>query len=213
MFWQAKSREISCSEKSNERKELENELERKRQALEAVKNQHSEIIKHLHSVQEQKPVLENQVSESHLMVGELEEKIVSAVELLISFKARRDKLRIEHEGALREVRELRRSVMMESLSFCGPLILSFTFEEIMDATCSFDPSCKIGEGDYGTMCKGVLRHMDVAIKMLPSSLFRGSLDFQHKVRLAPYVIPVVISRKTFAAHSSVSVIEKMLDFS
>lgn len=184
---QAKSLEISCAKESDERKELETELKWKRQELEAVRNQHTEIMKQLHSVQEQKPILENQISESHSMVGELEDKIISAVELLIAFKERRDKLRVEHEHVMLEVRELRKSVIMESPSFCGPLILSFTFEEIMDATHSFDPSCKISEGDCGTMYKGVLRHVDVAIKMLPSSVFRGVLDFQHKVRPTPYV--------------------------
>ncbi|PKI50733.1 hypothetical protein CRG98_028875 [Punica granatum] len=180
---QAKSLEISYAKESNERKELEKELKRKKEELEAVQNQHSGIIKHLHAVQEQNSALENQISKSRSVEGELEEKIVSAVELLIAFKERRDRLRIEHGEAMREVRVLRKSVRMESPSFCGPLILSFTFEEIIQATHSFDQSCKIREGRYGTMYKGTLRHADVAIKMLPFSGSRGALDFQDEVEV------------------------------
>ncbi|XP_031392769.1 U-box domain-containing protein 32 isoform X1 [Punica granatum] len=179
----AKSLEISYAKESNERKELEKELKRKKEELEAVQNQHSGIIKHLHAVQEQNSALENQISKSRSVEGELEEKIVSAVELLIAFKERRDRLRIEHGEAMREVRVLRKSVRMESPSFCGPLILSFTFEEIIQATHSFDQSCKIREGRYGTMYKGTLRHADVAIKMLPFSGSRGALDFQDEVEV------------------------------
>ncbi|KAK4786743.1 hypothetical protein SAY86_010576 [Trapa natans] len=175
--------EISCAKESNERKELETELRMIRQELEDMRNQHTEVTKQLHSVQEQKSILENEISESNFMVRELEEKILSAVELLITFKERRDKLRAEYEHALQVVRELRKSVIMKSPSFCSAVIFSFTFEEIMDATHSFDQSYKIGEGDCGTMYKGVLRHVDVAIKMLPSSFFQGVLDFQNEVEI------------------------------
>ncbi|KAK4793901.1 hypothetical protein SAY86_011895 [Trapa natans] len=87
-----------------------------------MRNQHTEVIKELHSVQEKKPILDHLISESTFMVGELEEKILSAVELLITIKEGRDKIRAEHELVMLDVRELRKSVITVSPSFCSALI-------------------------------------------------------------------------------------------
>ncbi|KAK4743592.1 hypothetical protein SAY87_009904 [Trapa incisa] len=109
--------EISCAKESNERKQLETELKMKRKELEDTRNQHTEVIKQLHSVQEKKPILDHLISESTFMVGELEEKILSAVELLITIKEGRDKIRAEHELVMLDVRELRKSVITGVLDF------------------------------------------------------------------------------------------------
>ncbi|KAF8040577.1 hypothetical protein BT93_B2721 [Corymbia citriodora subsp. variegata] len=179
----ARSVEILYNKEVNERTKLEKILGSKRQEFDMVKNQYCETTKELLTVRERNSILEKRVEESKLVVKELEEKILSAVELLITFKERRDKLRVEHRDALKDVRDLRRSVQVGTPSLCGPHILSFSFAEINEATHNFDPSQRIGEGKYGTVYKGLLRHLHVAIRMLPSFGSARTVHFQHGVEV------------------------------
>lgn len=164
-------------------KKLEEALERVKQELERRKNERDEFIKELQMVRENNLVLESQVAKSQEEIKELEEKIVSAVNLLISFKEKRDKLRIEHGNAVREVQWIKRSMSGESSSFCRSKFPVFSFFEINEATNDFDPSWKIAEGRYGAVYKGVLRQTHVAIKMLPSYGSKSQLDFQCEVEI------------------------------
>lgn len=148
-----------------------------------MKDERDEFRKELQMVQKENLVLENQFAKSEDEITELEEKIISAVELLISFKEKRDKLRIEHESAVREVKWRRRMIEGETSSFCRSDLPIFSFLEINEATNDFDPSWKIAEGRFGTVYKGILRQMHVAIKMLPSYGSKSQLDFQHEVNL------------------------------
>lgn len=173
---------LSVKEMS-QRKELEELLARQRQEVERIKNQHDKIVKELQIVQGQKSLLESQLAESHCVAKELEEKILSAVELLISFKQKRDELRIECGNAKRRVMELNKPVNIEAASFCMPGLLEFSFMEVNEATNNFDPAWKIGEGRYGSVYRGVLRHLHVAIKMLPSYGSQSSSEFQNEVNL------------------------------
>lgn len=165
------------------RKEMEEALAREKPEVKRTKNQCDELKKELQIVHEQKSVLETQISESQCMVKELEEKIISAVKLLISFKEKRDVARLEYEKAIREVNRLRKSANVEAVGFCGTEILEFSFMEINEATHNFDPSWKIGEGRYGSVYKGLVHHVHVAIKMLPSYGSHSQLEFQNGVNL------------------------------
>ena len=57
----------------------------------------------------------------------------------------------------------------------------FTYKELDRATCGFDSASKIGEGGYGTVYKGTLRHTTVAIKRLRSHGIQGQKEFRHEV--------------------------------
>lgn len=173
--WRAK--EISC------RKEVEVQLAREKQDVQEMKNQRDKIICELQMVQDQSSTLRNQMLESKCTVTELEEKIISAVDLLISFKEKRDKLRIEHANAVRKVEVLRKFGEVDTTSSYVVEFPAFSFMEINEATQDFDQSWKIGEGRYGSVYKGLLRNMPVAIKMLPSYGCQNQLEFQHQVIL------------------------------
>ncbi|KEH43690.1 U-box domain-containing protein 32 isoform X2 [Medicago truncatula] len=173
--WRAK--EISC------RKEVEVQLAREKQDVQEMKNQRDKIICELQMVQDQSSTLRNQMLESKCMVTELEEKIISAVDLLISFKEKRDKLRIEHANAVRKVEVLRKFGEVDTTSSYVVEFPAFSFMEINEATQDFDQSWKIGEGRYGSVYKGLLRNMPVAIKMLPSYGCQNQLEFQHQVEV------------------------------
>ncbi|KAB2001187.1 hypothetical protein ES319_D12G283600v1 [Gossypium barbadense] len=179
----AKALESLCVKEMSRRKEMEELLEREKQEVQKMKDQHDEFIKDLQMVKDQKTILESQIVESQCVVEGLEEKMFSAVELLISFKKKRDDLRIEHENAIRVLKNLRKLVNGGDSSFPGSQILEFSFIEINNATRDFDPSWKIGEGKYGSVYKGLLRHMNVAIKMLPSYGSQSLLEFENEVEI------------------------------
>ncbi|KAK4837629.1 hypothetical protein QYF36_007074 [Acer negundo] len=171
-----------CVKEMSQRKELEELLAREKQEVERMRNQNDKAMKELQIVEDQKSVLVSQMAESDCVVKELEEKIISAVQLLISFKKKRDDLRIEVGNVKRRIQDLRNPVKREA-SVCGPGLLEFSFMEVNEATNNFDPSWKIGEGRYGSVYRGLLRHVHVAIKMLPSYGSQSHLEFQNKVEV------------------------------
>nr|XP_023886848.1 U-box domain-containing protein 32 isoform X7 [Quercus suber] len=182
-FEEAKALEDLCAKEMTQRKEIEEALTREKKEKERMKNQQDELMKELQMVQDQKSILEGRLEESKSTAQELEEKIISAVELLISFKEKRDRLRIEHGNAVAEVKKLSKLLNGEVSSFCSVQIPTFSFMEINELTHDFDPSRKIGEGRYGTVYRGILRHMHVAIKMLPSYGSQSQSDFQKEVEV------------------------------
>lgn len=171
-------------EEVNERKEMEELLERQRQECENMKNRHDQCIKELQMVRDQIPKLKSQIAESHCIEKELEEKIIQAVELLISFKEKRDKMLTNCEKANREVLEVRKLVEKDTKSLCGLQFKVFSFLEIIEGTQNFDPMLKIGEGKCGSVYKGLLCHVKVAIKMLPCHGSEGISDFEREVSIS-----------------------------
>lgn len=164
-----------------QRKELEEKLATVRQEAEGVKDECEKFIEQVQTVLNKNLVLEGQLAESQCTVKELEEKIISAAQLLISFREKRDNLQIEYRNAIRKVKQL--STLGKAASICHAEFPVFSFMEINEATQNFDPSQKIGEGRYGSVYRGILRHMHVAIKMLPSYGSKKQLDFQNEVNL------------------------------
>lgn len=171
-------------EEVKKRKEMEEILVREKKELERMNKEHDELLKELHDVQEQKSLLERKASEYRCDVEDLEKKMFEAVDLLISFKEKRDKLQIEHEGAMNKLRQLKNMVKREPT--CSVEMPTFSFMEIIEATRNFDPSWKIGEGRHGSVYKGFLRHMDVALKMLPSYGSHSQSRFQYEVNLGQW---------------------------
>lgn len=167
----------------SQRKEMEEKLARLKQEIDGVKDESEEFIRQLSMVEDKKLVLEKQLEASQCEVKELEEKIISAAGLLMSFREKRDTMKIEHRNAMRKVRRLETMINGEAASFDQAEFPIFSFMEINEATHNFDPSWKIKEGRRGSVYKGILRHMHVAIKMLPSYGSKTQLDFEHEVNL------------------------------
>ncbi|WRX19164.1 Protein kinase domain - like 10 [Theobroma cacao] len=106
----AKALECLCVKEMSRRKEMEELLEREKQEVQKMKDQHDELMKELQVVKDQTKVLESQIADSQCTVEELDEKFFSAVELLISFKKKRDDMQIEHGNAIRVLKDLRKLV-------------------------------------------------------------------------------------------------------
>ena len=186
---QAKASEILFSEESRRRKEVEEAVARGKEELENMQQQLNEVMEELQIAEEQKSSLESQIATSDHMVQELEQKIFSAVQLLQNYKKERDELQAERDNALCAAEELRREqAEAVSSTHMTQFFSVFSFSEIEEATFNFDPTLKIGEGGYGNIYRGILRHTQVAIKMLHAHSLQGPSEFQQEVRWLKSVI-------------------------
>lgn len=179
-----KASETMYAAELRQRKEMEETLARGKEEVEKMKCRLNELMNELQMAQEQKSDIEHQIANSDKIVEELEQKMFSAVELLQKYKKERDELQVERDNALRVAEELRRKQAEEATSPCVPQFFSeFSFSEIEEATNNFDQALKIGEGGYGSIYRGVLRHTQVAIKMLHPNSSQGPLEFQQEVNV------------------------------
>ncbi|KAJ8748935.1 hypothetical protein K2173_013371 [Erythroxylum novogranatense] len=142
----AKTSESLYVEESRRRKEVQELLEKKKEALE-----------------------------------ELEQKMISAVELQESYKRERDELQMERDKALKEAEDLKKCRAEASGRHISQFYSEFSLSEIEEGTRKFDPSLKIGEGGYGSIYKCVLRYTVVAVKMPHSDSLQGPSEFQQEV--------------------------------
>ncbi|KAL9270054.1 U-box domain-containing protein [Drosera capensis] len=171
------------TEVRKQRKESETALVMLKQELETVKDEHEKYMKELESVHSDNSQLESQIAESAQVMEELEEKIISGVDLLISFRNKRDHLKIESGRAHRELERLWRLKHTANLVPSSRKFSLFSFIEISEATSDLDPSKRIGEGRCGSVYQGLLRHTKVAIKMLPHDASQNQLEFLDKVEV------------------------------
>lgn len=178
---QAKTSERVYTEELRQRKETEEELLRGREELEKMKQQVDVVLDELRISTEQRSSLETQIANSEKMVQELEHKMFSAVELLQKYKKQRDELHAR-DKALKVAEELRKNQEEAASNTVAPQLFSdFSLAEIEGATRNFDDSLKIGEWGYGSIYKGLLRHTEVAIKMLHPNSLQGPSEFQKEV--------------------------------
>ncbi|KAI3493482.1 hypothetical protein L1887_41874 [Cichorium endivia] len=166
------------------RREIDESLQKTKQEHENIQKDLNEISQELQTALEQKSSLESQIADLDQTVHELEQKMFSAVDLLKNYKKERDELQVECDDAVRLLEEMREKERGEgSSSNAARFYTEFSFSEVKDATCNFDPSLKIGEGGYGSIFRGSLRHTDVAIKMLHSHSLQGPSEFQQEVNV------------------------------
>ncbi|KAM0002335.1 putative protein kinase RLK-Pelle-RLCK-IXb family [Helianthus debilis subsp. tardiflorus] len=175
--------EKSLMEESERIKEIEVTRTTKAQEIETMKNQRDQFIKKLQTVKDQQPGLVDQISRARESEKELEERIIQAVNLLITFKENRDNLQDTCDNARREINRLEKYVRVESTDSSHAEFYKPSFLEIMEATKDFDQSLKIGEGKHGSVYKGILRHLRVAIKMLPSLGSQSDAEFEHEAEI------------------------------
>lgn len=179
--FQAKASEFLYREELKHRKEIEEALAVETDELNRMKRQQDEVMEELRAAQTQASMLERQITEADENLKDLEQKFFSAVELLQNYKKEREELQVERDNALREAEELRKEHGEGSSSNVPRFFSEFSFSEIEEATSRFDPSLKVGEGGYGSIYKGLLRHTQVAIKMLNAHSMQGPAEFQQEV--------------------------------
>ncbi|KAG8656472.1 hypothetical protein MANES_04G142000v8 [Manihot esculenta] len=87
---------------------------------------------------------------------------------------------IEAEKKAQHEAEKKRKTM-ETMANNAFRCRTYTIDDIEVATNHFELSQKIGEGGYGPVFKGVLNHIDVAIKILRPDLSQGHMQFRQEV--------------------------------
>ncbi|XP_027334440.1 U-box domain-containing protein 33-like isoform X2 [Abrus precatorius] len=178
----AKATEILYKEEHKLRKELEETVKKANEELDNMKSQTDKINEELQLARDQKSSLENQLASAELKIKELNQKLLSAEDLLKNNKDQLDDLQIQRDNALAES-ALRRKQEEASSTHALQFFLEFSSEDIKQATSNFNPSCKIGEGGYGSIFKGILRHTEVAIKVLNPNSMQGTSEFQQEVEI------------------------------
>ena len=106
--WQVKPSETLYTDELNLTKIAEENIRKEKEELENMKSFRDKVKEQLFLALDQNEWLESQIASSELMVKELEQKILSPVGLLQSYKNERDELQMQHENALREAEELRK---------------------------------------------------------------------------------------------------------
>uniref|UniRef100_A0A7N0VM26 RING-type E3 ubiquitin transferase n=1 Tax=Kalanchoe fedtschenkoi TaxID=63787 RepID=A0A7N0VM26_KALFE len=176
----AKAAEKMYNEEMRRRKQIEDAISREKQELEKMKSQHAAVMEELENARSQKSFLESEMADLKKRGEEFQEKIISAVELLTSYRDERDKLEYERDCALRAAEELRQHA--ESASANLPLFFAeFPYYEIENATRNFHQSLRIGGGRHGSIYKGILRYTDVAVKVLNSDIMQGPSEYRQQV--------------------------------
>ncbi|EPS68729.1 hypothetical protein M569_06039, partial [Genlisea aurea] len=175
--------ENRLKEELNRRKELEELLLKQNKENEANKTHYAQYLRELVSTKEYNLELETQLTEAQSSEKELVEKIVQAVQLFVSFREKRDKLRAEYDSATREVNRYKALDGVDPQRTPFESLFGISFSEIIEATHNFNASHKIGEGKYGSVYRGILRNVKVAITMLPSSGSQSDSEFMNEVQI------------------------------
>ncbi|KAJ0966667.1 hypothetical protein J5N97_023584 [Dioscorea zingiberensis] len=177
----AKASENLYVKEMKQRKETEETLAREKLELEKLKNQRDQASEKLRMALEQKVALETRIADSHHIVKDFEEKLSTAQCLLNSLQKEHDELLRERDNAIREAEELRQRKSVSGSIQQSRNFIEFSYIELQQATQNFDESLKIGEGGYGSVYKGFLRHTTVAIKKLNSQSRQGEAEFQQEL--------------------------------
>ncbi|KAJ3689331.1 hypothetical protein LUZ61_018495 [Rhynchospora tenuis] len=168
-------------EQSSRRSKAELDLVQANRQLKTMENmlnaQHNELEKHKKMYEQaQKEMLSLDSQKMQLMqtVTELQTKFEETSALL-------EKTTRERDLTQREAREFNRQGGSRSrhLEYCTV----FTYSEIAEATRKFDPSHVIGEGGFGAVYKGFLRHTTVAMKILNRDSIQGDPQFYQEIEI------------------------------
>ncbi|XP_073123114.1 U-box domain-containing protein 32 isoform X2 [Henckelia pumila] len=179
----AEAAESQYKEEMSTRQEIEDVSTNQNQEIQIMKNRHDQSLKELQLVRNRIPELENELSKVRCSEKELEDKIIQAVNLLITFKGTRDKLRIEYDSTIRKVNKLMTTAKDDPIGISSTQFFGVSFSDIIEATQGFNPCHRIGDGRSGSVFKGVLFHAKVAIKMLPSSGSQSDSEFKYEVEV------------------------------
>lgn len=180
----AKASETVYADELRRRREIEEALAKDKEKADQMKELLNKLQRDLQVAEAQNSSLEGQLLNSDTQVQELEQKMFSAVDLLQKYRKERDELLVERDDALKSAEALREQHSDgSSCTSTSSLFAEFYFHEIEEATQGFDPALKIGEGGYGCIYKGLLRHTQVAVKMLHPHSLQGPSEFQQEVNI------------------------------
>ena len=129
---------------------IEEDLADRKKEFEATRSILEKVSQELQEALDHNLLLENQLKKLSLSEKEMEEKLLSAVELLQKYKNYCDECEVERDNALQEAEELRKQFALGPSRSHVHIFSEFSFSDIEIATNYFDPSLKIGGGGCGS---------------------------------------------------------------
>lgn len=152
----------------------------------------SSVVEQLQISQKQRDDLQVELENTHKVTdellrkqrGETSEIRDATLEQLHICQKEKDELQVELENTRKIIEELLRKQDEDTSStHVQTPFTEFSLSEIQEATEEFDPSFKIADGSRGSVYyKCVLRHTEVAIKVLGQNNLQGLSEFQQEVR-------------------------------
>lgn len=98
-------------------------------------------------------------------------------------KKNNSELQNERDKIVRDLEEFRLWIegLASSSNRSPGNFTKFTYMELKEGTNDFEDSLKIGEGGYGKVYRGLLRHTTVAVKILRRESRHGEREFDQEV--------------------------------
>lgn len=192
---QIKVAETLYSREVRLQKEMEETLEKRKRELSTLKQQRDEVCEELRQAREKMEGTQLQKSESDQTLKDIKGKLAEAYAYIDSIQQEHEVMHQELDNAIRENEELSQKKGDATISSYGAETFSqFSLSELEQAADNFHSSSKIGEGGYGCVYKGFLRHTKVAIKRLNPEGMQGKSEFQREVNLYIHVFILLISQ-------------------
>lgn len=165
--------ETAYNKEVRQRKEIEEAVAKDEMQLSALRKQRDEVNEELQQARQKMAALELQISDSDQILKDIKAKLPEAYSHL-------DSIRGEHELSQQE--RVHQKKEEATTSTRGAEHFSeFSLSELEQATENFHEASKIGEGGYGCVYKGSLRHTTVAIKRLNPQGMQRTAEFRREV--------------------------------
>lgn len=182
--WKAKASESQYAKELKQKIELPKKLANERMENERLKNDLDEMFQGLQEARGREAEMESRVAGSKHLLKEFEVKLSEAQHNLEKLRDECEELKQTRDNAVREAQNLHHRNGDTSGGDDEKVKFSvFSYFELQEATKNFDDSLKIGEGGYGSIYKGFLRHTTVAIKLLNSKGMQGQAEFHQEVEV------------------------------
>ncbi|KAL0913721.1 hypothetical protein M5K25_017202 [Dendrobium thyrsiflorum] len=182
--WKAKASESQYAKELKQKRELQKMLEDEIKENERLTNDRDEMFRGLQEARAREAEMVSCAAENKHLLKELEDKLSEAKDNLEKLRAECEELKQARDIAIREAQNLHQMNGKSSSGDHEQVKFSvFSYSELQEATKNFDDSLKIGEGGYGSVYKGFLRHTTVAIKLLNSKGMQGQAEFRQEVEV------------------------------
>ncbi|KAL9228915.1 hypothetical protein vseg_004445 [Gypsophila vaccaria] len=159
------------------RKQLEEDLEK-------VTYDRNRVREELRVARERNLELEAKVENFDLVVKDLEDGIISNMELLQISEEERNALKNERDSVLNTAEELfNQSVDAANENAESKFFTTLTFSDIEEATNQFDPSQQLWECETRCTYRGVLSCTQVTVKIWRPEGMHGPEDFRREVEI------------------------------
>ncbi|KAJ8470492.1 hypothetical protein OPV22_024835 [Ensete ventricosum] len=166
--------ETAYNKEVRRRKEIEEAVAKDKMQLSALRKERDEVHEELQQARQKMAALKLQASDSTQILKDIKANLSEAYSHL-------DSIRVDHELPQQERLHQKKEAATTSARGAAQHLSEFSLSELEQATENFHEASKIGEGGYGCVYRGSLRHTTVAIKRLNPQGLQGTAEFQREM--------------------------------